>query len=274
MHNPTIYLFGDTHGMVDIEKVFLIDESYKQNDFIVICGDFGVLWSDKIDSNESILMKEFAKLPCTLLFIDGNHENFNRLAKLPKRKKFGGIVGEYIKDKCYHLRRGEIYQIAGRNIFTMGGAKSIDKDCREPNISWWEAENITDSQMKYALQNLARFRDKIDIVITHTCPKCFLPHIDKHLGLDFKIEDKNCVWLEILAQKIALNQSGKIEWFFGHWHSDFDFKVEIDSSKNSRESNVNLPNDTPQTLTINAHLLYEETYIVGSESGRAEIVIR
>ncbi|MGX2981683.1 metallophosphoesterase family protein [Helicobacter sp. 23-1045] len=281
MHNPTIYLFGDTHGIVDIEKVFFIDESYKKGDFIVVCGDFGVLWSDEIDSNESILMREFAKLPCTLLFIDGNHENFNRLTKLPKRKKFGGIVGEYIKDKCYHLRRGEIYQIAGRNIFTMGGAKSIDIAERVRNISWWDGENITQSQMKYALQNLARFRDKIDIVITHTCPKCFLPHIDKHLRLDFKIDDENCVWLEILAQKIALNQSGKIEWFFGHWHSDLDFKVEIDSPLNlhesafdSRESNTDLPKDLPQTLTINAHLLYEETYIVGSESGRAEIVIR
>lgn len=24
MHNPTIYLFGDTHGIVDIEKVFFL----------------------------------------------------------------------------------------------------------------------------------------------------------------------------------------------------------------------------------------------------------
>lgn len=270
MHKPTIYIFGDTHGAVDIEKVFFIDESYKKGDFIIICGDFGVLWRDEIDSNEAILMREFAKLPPTLLFIDGNHENFNRLSKLPKRKKFGGIVGEYIKDKCYHLKRGGIYQIAGRNIFTMGGAKSIDIAERERDISWWEGENITDSQMKYALQNLAKFKGQIDIVITHTCPNCFLPHIDKHLGLDFKIADKNSVWLEILAQKIALNQSGSIEWFFGHWHSDLDFKVEIDS----RESGVDLPNDSPQKLIINAHLLYEETYIVGRESGRAEIAIR
>lgn len=91
--DSTIYIFGDTHGMIDIEKVFLIDESYKQNDFIIICGDFGVIWGDEIDSNESILIKEFKKLPCEILFIDGNHENFNRLA----------------------------------NILTMGSAKSIDK---------------------------------------------------------------------------------------------------------------------------------------------------
>ena len=136
--DSAIYIFGDTHGIIDIEKVFLIDESYKQNDFIIICGDFGVIWGDEIDSNESILIKEFKKLPCEILFIDGNHENFNRLA----------------------------------NILTMGGAKSIDK---------------------------------------------------------------------------AIKSSG----FFGHWHSDFDFNVEIENAL-----------DSTKTLRIHAHLLYDEIFCV------------
>ena len=249
--DSAIYIFGDTHGIIDIEKVFLIDESYKQNDFIIICGDFGVIWGDEIDSNESILIKEFKKLPCEILFIDGNHENFNRLAKLKNIKRFGGNVGEYIKDKCYHLKRGEIYQIAGKNILTMGGAKSIDKAYRKRNISWWEAENITKSQIKYALQNLQNFKGKIDIVITHTCPNSFLKYIDKHLDLKVRIADNNSVWLEILAQKLALRQSDKIEWFFGHWHSDFDFNVEIENAL-----------DSTKTLRIHAHLLYDEIFCV------------
>lgn len=138
-HSPTIYIFGDTHGVVDAKKLFLIYESCRKDDFIIICGDFGVIWSDEVDSNESILIKELKKLPCEILFIDGNHENFNRLAKPKNIKRFGGNVGEYIKNKCFHLKRGEIYNIAGKNIFTMGGAKSIDIAYRERNISWWEA---------------------------------------------------------------------------------------------------------------------------------------
>ncbi len=244
--SPTIYIFGDTHGVAEIEKIFLPHSHYKKGDFIIICGDFGVLWNDKIDAQESTLIRALQTLPCTILFIDGNHENFNRLAKLPKRERFGGIVGEYIKDKCYHLRRGEIYRIAGKNIFTMGGAKSVDCAYRKRNVSWWAGENITAPQVKCALRNLAHFKDKIDIVITHTCPSSFLPHIDKHLALDFRVEDSNSVWLEVLLQKIALNQSGRIEWFFGHWHSDCDFSVEIPSPCDS------------QILQINAHLLYNE----------------
>lgn len=261
----TFYIFGDTHGIADIEKVFLIDEYYKQNDFIIICGDFGVIWSDEVDSNESILIKEFKKLPCEILFIDGNHENFNRLSKLKNIKRFGGNVGEYIKDKCFHLKRGEIYNIAGKNIFTMGGAKSIDVAYRQRNVSWWEAENITESQVKYALQNLANFKGNIDIVITHTCPNSFLTHIDKHLGLEVQINDNNSVWLELLAQKLALRQSGKIEWFFGHWHSDFDFNIKIQNELDSSKS-----------LQINAHLLYGEIYCFKNEceSKRTKLIIK
>lgn len=73
-----------------------------------------MIWSDEVDSNESILMKELKKLPCEILFIDGNHENFNRLAKLKNIKRFGGNVGEYIKNKRFHLKRCEIYNIAGK----------------------------------------------------------------------------------------------------------------------------------------------------------------
>lgn len=101
------------------------------------------------------------------------------------------------------------------------------------------------------MQNLQNFKSNIDIVITHTCPNSFLTHIDKHLGLEMRIADNNCVWLELLAQKLALKQSDKIEWFFGHWHSDFDFNIEIQNTL-----------DSSKTLQINAHLLYDDIFCV------------
>lgn len=41
-----IYIFGDTHGTHEIDKIFLVDE-YEKDDFIIVCGDFGVLWDYK-----------------------------------------------------------------------------------------------------------------------------------------------------------------------------------------------------------------------------------
>lgn len=137
MQTGNLYFFGDTHGELEIQKVFNVAFDFKAEDYAIVCGDFGVLWKDEISPAESRIMNEISKLPCTLLFVDGNHENFNRLKKLKSVQKFGGVTGEYIKDKCYHLRRGEIYTLAGKNTFVMGGALSIDKRFRTPNVSWW-----------------------------------------------------------------------------------------------------------------------------------------
>ena len=76
-----IYIFGDTRGQNEIHKIFLVDE-YERDDFIIVCVDFGLLLRDKISKEEQVVIDEIAKLPCILLFCDGNHENFNRLKKL------------------------------------------------------------------------------------------------------------------------------------------------------------------------------------------------
>lgn len=104
-----IYFFGDTHADLDIDKVFFL--KYKADDYIIICGDFGVIWSDLEGEyrNDNALIRKFElcdkllKLPCTILFVDGNHDNFNRLNNLKQVKRFEGIVGEYEKDRIYHF---------------------------------------------------------------------------------------------------------------------------------------------------------------------------
>ncbi len=235
-----IYIFGDTHGQNEIHKIFLVDE-YEKDDFIIVCGDFGLLWRDKISKEEQSVIDELVKLPCTLLFCDGNHENFNRLKRLKSVAKFGGVAGEYIKDKAYHLRRGEIYELAGRNTFVMGGALSIDKRFRTPNFSWWEGEAISDEDLLHGLQKIREFKGEIELVITHTCPYSFLKFVARFIDIAHKTQDTNTQKLETLLQalldkKISTQNScfarninafqGKnMEWFFGHWHADFDFEL-------------------------------------------------
>ncbi len=237
-----IYIFGDTHGTHEIDKIFLVDE-YEKDDFIIVCGDFGVLWKDEISPAESRIMNEISKLPCTLLFVDGNHENFNRLKKLKSVQKFGGVAGEYIKDKCYHLRRGEIYTLAGKNTFVMGGALSIDKRFRTPNVSWWADEAISDDELMRGVSNLKAFEKDIDLVITHTCPQSFLNFVARFISISHKQQDANPqklqTLLEVLLDKMVgskgsgfarlvdtlKGQDKCVEWFFGHWHADFDFEL-------------------------------------------------
>ena len=224
-----IYFFGDTHADHDIDKVF--QPEYKEDDYIIICGDFGVIWSDlegkyrqelAIEREHDLCIK-LLRLPCTILFVDGNHENFNRINALKQVKMFGGIAGEYVENRIYHLRRGEIYNIANKNILTMGGALSIDKEYREPNISWWAREAIAEYDIQNAFKNIDK-TDKIDIVVTHTCPQSFIrERLNGKIQVWHKSNDTNPYKLEkILNYLLDKNKTPKY-WFFGHWHADLDF---------------------------------------------------
>ena len=84
-----VYLVGDTHGMVDINKVVeyfdedsLIEECSKENDYLIVLGDCGVLW-DGGESDKEV-QNILNNLPVTVLYVDGNHENFDLLSEYPE----------------------------------------------------------------------------------------------------------------------------------------------------------------------------------------------
>lgn len=80
-----LYLTGDIHGWTDISKLypdkFSEGQSLTKDDFLIILGDFGLIFYPK-ETNYVIKEKKYLdKLndyPWTTLFICGNHENFNR----------------------------------------------------------------------------------------------------------------------------------------------------------------------------------------------------
>ena len=85
-----IYLTGDIHGQYDIHKLATRglanqDIAPKEGDFLVVCGDFGLVWNKRQNSEERYWLRWLAKKPWTTLFVDGNHENFDRLGRVPDR---------------------------------------------------------------------------------------------------------------------------------------------------------------------------------------------
>ena len=68
----------------------------------------------------------FLKIDKNIAFIDGNHENYDRLKKYPVTDWNGGKV-QIISDSVIHLMRGQVYQIGEEKIFVMGGARSHDR---------------------------------------------------------------------------------------------------------------------------------------------------
>lgn len=47
MQTGNLYFFGDTHGELEIQKVFNVAFDFKAEDYAIVCGDFGVLWDYK-----------------------------------------------------------------------------------------------------------------------------------------------------------------------------------------------------------------------------------
>ena len=98
----------------------------------------------------------------TVLFIDGNHENFERLKNLKSEYLFDNEVGK-VNDRIFHLKRGRPYHINGKSIFTFGGATSIDRMYRNQGIDWWAEEVPSKDEVELGL-NVA-CSEKFDYII-------------------------------------------------------------------------------------------------------------
>lgn len=217
-----IYITGDTHG--DINRFFdgcALDTKLTESDTLIVCGDFGFVWFDESTpvgfNQDNDELDRLSHKPYTILFVDGNHENHDRLSKFPEVEKYGSTVHK-IRENIYHLERGRIYTIEGKTFFTFGGAYSIDKYMRQEGISWWSGEIPNDEEYKRGIQAIKNADYKVDYIITHTCPseiiKMYLHHIpDPHDG-------ELTGFFDYLMYDVDFKC-----WFFGHWHADDYFKI-------------------------------------------------
>lgn len=77
-----ILVTGDTHGRVDFNKIKTIKEKeiLSKDDYLIVAGDFGALFDPNTLEEDLAIYNE---LPFTILFVDGNHENFALLNSYP-----------------------------------------------------------------------------------------------------------------------------------------------------------------------------------------------
>lgn len=196
-----IYITGDTHG--DLTDSRLLDFTmYNKEDYVIILGDWGYGWNSHI--LKSFLSIDF---PPTILFIDGNHENYDHLNSLDEINMFGSKVG-VVKDGVYHLKRGELYTIEGKTFFCFGGARSIDKEYRTEGVSWWSDEEPSDEDFNHALDTLSK-GNKFDYFLAHTCTL----EIKNTFGYNPPMYDPTENYLSELVLKSHFKK-----FLFGHHH--------------------------------------------------------
>ena len=229
-----IYITGDTHSDFSrfTEDKFPIQTEMTKNDYVIICGDFGGVWTfEEESSREKYFLDWLNNKNFTTLFVDGNHENFTRLYSYPVEEWHGGKVHK-IRDSVLHLMRGEIFDIDGKKFFAFGGAKSHDIQDGILNLdeeeriyeyrkrgayfrireySWWDLELPTEEEMKNGIKNLEKVNYKVDYVISHCCPT----NIQALLGRGTYKKDYFTDYLQEISEKLEFEK-----WYFGHYHDN------------------------------------------------------
>lgn len=208
-----VYVTGDKHGEMEMYHLQKKHRpiSLTEDDILIIAGDFGLLWSDPPRLKAAHWLRYLEQAKWTTLFVDGNHENFDLINKLPEEYKWGGYVGK-VHDKLYHLKRGEVYEIQGHKILTFGGALSIDKMYRQMGISWWPEELPNHKETEHCIDNIIAHDNKVDYVITHTCPQEVAEIMAGKYRFE-KIGDPTGKILSHISSMVECKQ-----WLFGHWH--------------------------------------------------------
>ena len=204
-----IYATGDCHGNFRRfqSECFPEQANMTKDDTVIITGDFGGVWFG--DSRDDETLDWLERLPFTLAFVCGNHENYDALERYPVAEWHGGKVHR-VRPHVLHLMRGQIFELEGCRFFTMGGAKSHDTNHRINHISWWRQELPSDEEYSEALQNLERYNWQVDYIITHCAPTSIALAGSRHNEAD-RLTD----FLQEVRERATYHY-----WLFGHYHDN------------------------------------------------------
>lgn len=133
---------------------------------ILHAGDFGIWPGDTRYLSQVALT--LAREDAILIFVDGNHENHDRLTRLQNQQP--GQMFIAIRDRIWWATRGARWTWHNRVWLALGGAASVDRAARTPGTSWWPQEQITITQAA-----LAALAGKADVMLTHDAPAGFHP---------------------------------------------------------------------------------------------------
>lgn len=212
-----IYITGDKHG--DFYDVYNFCHSNKttKDDIMIILGDAGINYY--LNNNDNMLKDKLLNYPITFFCIHGNHEERPEKIKTYKTKKFhNGIV--YYEDEYPNIlfaKDGEIYDFNSKKTLVIGGAYSVDKHYRLlMGYNWYESEQPNEETKNMVKKVLNNYNNKIDVILSHTCPYRYIPREMFISAVDQSTVDNST---EYFLDEIEKNTDYSL-WYCGHYHTD------------------------------------------------------
>ena len=205
-----VYITGDMHG--DLSRLY--DKEFrklKAGDVLIVCGDFGYIFSG--GKQENSVINFFATRKFVTAFIDGTHDNLERIYRARSTVWHGGTVHR-IKGNLLHLCRGQLFRIEGNTYFTFGGGESPDKDMRLAAGNWWRQEEPTPAEMADGARVLDEAGLKVDYFITHEPPSLVKSSMLLRRG-ESDSTNKINGYFEEIGRSCRFKR-----WYFGSLHED------------------------------------------------------
>lgn len=213
----TVFVTGDTHRDFSRIRYFCMKHQTTVNDIMIVLGDAGINYFG--DHRDEEFKRSLSRLPITLFCIHGNHES-------RPGKEVGYELVEFHGDKAYiqseypHIvfaKDGSVYDFVGHQCLVCGGAYSVDKDYRLRRGYRWFADEQPNKQIKEQVETrLSDLDNKIDIILTHTCPQKYIPTEVFLPGIDQSTVDTSTEeWLNKIEERTLYDQ-----WYCGHYHTN------------------------------------------------------
>lgn len=212
-----IYVTGDAHGEFGRIEAFCRSNQTSRKDTMIVLGDAGINYYNSPRSH--VLKRYLSELPITFFCIHGNHEKRPQNIATYKQKVWcGGTT--FVEDNFPSLlfaEDGEVYDLDGNHCIAIGGAYSVDKIWRiERGYGWWADEQPSSLVKRQVEDKLAARGNKIDIVLSHTCPYKYLPREVFLAGIDQSTVDASTeTWLDTIEEK-----TDYMRWYCGHYHTE------------------------------------------------------
>lgn len=206
---------GDWHANTRWACTMIEHAKEQGADCVVHLGDYGYSFTRSFLKD---IQAALYRTKMTLYFVDGNHEDFDRLHAFP----LAADGTRKVSARVFHLPRGHRFQWAGLRFLACGGGVSVDRHRRAEGKSWWPQEEIT-------ADDIARCESDghTDVLLSHDCPAGvdipFLGKTEFHFPPD-AIRRSNVHRTKLLAVAAAAEPS---LIFHGHYHRAYTTRVDL-----------------------------------------------